>query len=400
MKRCITGLKSGLARLGLTKAKAGSVALAGAVFMFSGQAQALDCAGLRNLISATPVTPPSALAEQYNASAARQRGEIEHMRSLMQSLHCDKQQFLFFSGPRPAQCDPLQTQLAQMEASLSQMERAAAMSNDGSRADMIARYRASCMDTSQQRVAPHNHNLLDTLFGNSSQPQSVPIQPDEVPIAQDPNFDEFQQPRGGSQAICVKTADGSFFPVSYAAIRRDINGLSELCRALCPAAEVRLFTWNPNGDLKNAVDAEGNSYSSLPNALKFETKYVPEASCKPADKSWAQVLGPAEYMLGQRVKGDILVTPQKAAELSRAKEPQTSTGKKKSAQPQMRAGPDPVDAFTANLAAATASNTVTSGIGGGGTSSGPLFKLTDGEVRQAPGPDGIIRTVRIVAPTL
>jgi len=387
MKRGKSGLSCGLARL--------EFALAGLFMLISGQAQALDCAGLRNLINATPVTPPSARAEQYAANAEKQREEIDRARSLMQSLHCDGRQFLFFGGPRPAQCDSLQARVAQMEANKNQLERAAALGEGGPRAEMIARYQASCMD--QPRSAPRSRGLFDALFGGGSPNPPGDVPTEDVPVAQDPNFDDLQTPRGGSQAICVKTADGSFFPVSYATMRRDMSSLADLCRALCPASEVRLFTWNPNGELKNAVDAEGNSYSSLPNALKFETKYVPEASCKPADRSWAQVLGPAEELLGQRSRGDILVTPQKAAELSRAKTPSPPASKKKSAAP---AGPDPVDAFTASLAAATAANTVSSGIDSGATTSGPLFKLTDGEVRQVTGPDGVTRTVRIVAPTL
>ena len=397
-QRCITGLKSGSASRWFGRFTTFGIMIAGLALTFHGQAQALDCAGLRNLINSTPVTPPSAQAQDYAASAEKQRLDIERTRGLLLSLHCDNEQFLFFGKPRPAQCDSLQARLAQMEANKNQLERAAAVGEGGQRAEMIARYQQSCME--QQHTAPRSRGFFDALFGGGSPNQQGQLQPPEdVPIAPDPNFDDLQAPHGGSQAICVKTADGSFFPVSYATIRKDITSLTELCRALCPASEVRLYTWNPNGELKNAMDAEGNSYSSLPNALKFETRYVPEASCKPSDRSWAQVLGPAEQLLGMRSHGDLLVTPQKAAELSRAKAPLVPPGGKKKAAPAP-AGPDPVDAYTASLAAAAAANTVTSGIGSGTATSGPLLKLNDGEQREITGPDGIKHKVRIIAPTL
>ena len=385
MMRGKSGLKSGFARLCL-------IALAlspfGAV-----QAQALDCVGLRDLINSTPVTPPSARSVQYSATAAKQRVELDRARNLEQALNCGHAQFLFFGPPRPAQCDSLQARISQLEASQNQLQRAAAMGEGGPRAEMIARYQAACMQRPEQQVAQRPRGLFSIFDSETPEPA-----PQDVPMVQDPNFDELTPQRGGSQAICVKTADGSFFPLSYATARRDMSSLSELCHALCPASAVTLFTWNPNGDLKNAVDLDGNSYASLPNALKFETKYVPEASCKPADQSWAQVLGPAEEILGKRGKSDILVTAQKAAELSRVKDPLAGLlGKKKPALP---AAPDAVDTFTANLAAATASNNISAGIGGGSQTSGPLIKLSEGELRDITGPDGVKRKVRIVAPTL
>eukprot|EP01037_Dinobryon_pediforme_P011652 gene11652-11744_t len=371
-----SGLKSGLARLWL-------IAVVMSPFG-SMQAHALDCVGLRASINSTPVTPPSARSVQYSATAAKQRIELDHARNLEQALNCGHSQFLFFGPPRPAQCDSLQARISQLEASQNQLQRAAAMGEGGPRAEMMARYQAACMQRADQQVVQRPRGLF-SIF-ESDTPESAP---QDMPVAQDPNLDELTPQRGGSQAICVKTADGSFFPVSYAAGRRDMSNLSELCHALCPASPVTLFTWNPNGDLKNAVDLDGNSYASLPNALKFETKYVPEASCKPANQSWAQVLGPAEDILGKHGKNDIIVTAQKAAELSRVKDPLAGLlGKKKPASP---AAPDPVDTYTASLAAATASNNISAGIGGGRTTSGPLIKLSEGELREITGPDGVTR---------
>jgi hypothetical protein len=377
------GLYAGLIGLGLT-------------LSLSAEAETMDCARLRNQIETAPVADATRAGQLAN-TAAKQRAEIERTAAYSRSLGCDHRQFLFFGSPPPAQCDGLNARLAQMAANYNSLQAQAENAGGGAhRADLLARYDAYCrQNPQQQQVAPQPvRSLFDALFNSNPQDQQL----QEVPINPNPNAEDLHA-RGGSQAICVRMADGGFFPVSYAAGRANLDELDNLCQALCPATETKLFTWNPNGDIKDAVSIDGKPYTSLPNALKFQTKYVPEARCKPADKSWAQVLGPAEEALGQTSKHDILVTPEKAAELSRVKDPKAVAAlakKTKTSTPMT----DEAEAFTASLAAATSGPAISSGIGGGRTTSGPLITLTEGEMREIIGPDGVKRKVRIIAPTL
>ena len=54
-----------------------------------------------------------------------------------------------------------------------------------------------------------------------------------------------------------------------------------------------------------------------PNALKYRQSLDPACSCRRRGESWADALAGAEAKLGRESKGDIFVTPEKSAEMSR-----------------------------------------------------------------------------------
>ena len=123
---------------------------------------------------------------------------------------------------------------------------------------------------------------------------------------------------GGGQAVCVRTCDGGFFPLGVSS-HHDADDLKQMCGALCPGAETQVFTRNPNAEISSAASLDGKPYMDMPNALKFTKAFVPDCSCKPANKSWAQALANAEEVIGNTRKGDIVVTQAKSDELSRPK---------------------------------------------------------------------------------
>jgi len=132
--------------------------------------------------------------------------------------------------------------------------------------------------------------------------------------------------RGGPQMVCVRTCDGGFFPMRNLPEGR--GGADEMCQALCPGTEAQAYSM-PYGDdaLKHAATVKGSrAYTSLANAFKFRKEFVPNCSCKPDGKTWAQSLVKAESML-VRHKGDIFVTPMQAEALSRPKVRLTLVGR-------------------------------------------------------------------------
>ena len=342
---------------------------------------------------------------KYAAAAAKQRSEISRTQAYANSLGCENRQFLFFGKAAPPECAGVKARISQMQANYNALADAAENSGGGRKAALQAQYEANCLRPAQPQVASAQpqRGLFDAIFNPNQQrtPQyeDMPIDRQDLRGSDSGDDEPARHARGGRVAICVKMLDGGFFPVSYSARGADLEDLDSLCKALCPATDVMVFTWNPNGDLNDAVDINDRSYSELPNKLKFQTKFVPEATCKPAGKNWAEVLGPAEQALGEHSKHDILVTPARAAELSRGKDPSVLAalaGKKKSAA----ADDAEVEAFTAALSKATAANGTSSGIGGGRPSSGPVISVTQGELQDQVGPDGETRKVRIIAPTL
>jgi hypothetical protein len=82
---------------------------------------------------------------------------------------------------------------------------------------------------------------------------------------------------------------------------------------MCPAAEVQLFSYRTTGeDVTQATSTNGQTYSSLPNALKYRQSFDAACSCKRAGQSWAEALGKDEAVEA----GDIVVTEDRARQMA------------------------------------------------------------------------------------
>jgi hypothetical protein len=173
-----------------------------------------------------------------------------------------------------------------------------------------------------------------------------------------------------------------------------------MCKALCPNAETNVYTYPASGDIDQAVSIDGQPYKSLPNAGKYRTKFDPKCACKPPNQSWVQALAQAEALLGRQPKSDLIVTPEKAEELSRPKTRPSAWTPKILAAPS-QAPDDPATAMdaAASASAPTASN-ASSGISAGKIAPSASYGLSDGEMREAKDPDGTPRRVRVIAPKL
>ena len=106
------------------------------------------------------------------------------------------------------------------------------------------------------------------------------------------------------------------FPVSYTGAASRANSLEEVCRSLCPNAEVALYSFPLGGTVDEAVSSTGEPYASLPNAHKFEQSYDSSCSCRAPGQSWAEALAAAEAKYG-RHSHDIYVTVKDAERMSR-----------------------------------------------------------------------------------
>ena len=83
----------------------------------------------------------------------------------------------------------------------------------------------------------------------------------------------------GSGLFCVRTCDGFYFRV-HANKVGGTEPQSRICRAMCPGAPTTLFTSRGGTDIERTVDANGQSYSKLPNALRFRKEVVSACSCQ------------------------------------------------------------------------------------------------------------------------
>ena len=238
------------------------------------------------------------------------------------------------------------------------------------------------------------------------------------------NEKKYANAQAGSYAVCVRSCDGAFFPVSYSGIGR-VDNLEEACRSLCPNADVALYSFPLGGTIDQAISPGGERYVDLPNALKFQQTFDPSCSCRRKGESWAQALAAAEARYGHEAH-DILVTPEKSLELSRpimkaaadakAKPSKSNAaamleapaappagGAPSSAPTALDASPSARDANGAETALSAAAANVSreaSGIAGGDSQAPASYNQGQGQTVTEVGPDGVTRKVRIVGPTL
>jgi hypothetical protein len=100
-------------------------------------------------------------------------------------------------------------------------------------------------------------------------------------------------------AVCVRLCDGRYFLLP----RSTTNQANALCAAACPHAATSVF--RTDRELKDATDADGKTYSALPNAFAYRSRVMPGCSCRAGKPGLATVAVEKDPTLEQ---GDIVVT--------------------------------------------------------------------------------------------
>ncbi len=77
---------------------------------------------------------------------------------------------------------------------------------------------------------------------------------------------------GGSQAYCVRSCDGRYFPLAAS----DNQSRAASCNGFCPASETRIVY---GSNIDNAVTESGKPYSELPNAFRYRNEIVAGCTC-------------------------------------------------------------------------------------------------------------------------
>ena len=206
---------------------------------------------------------------------------------------------------------------------------------------------------------------------------------------------------GGSYAVCVRACDGSFFPVSYFGAANRSDMLEQVCRSLCPNADVTLYSFPFGGTIEEAVSSTGEPYAHLPNAGKFEQTYDRSCSCRAPGQSWAEALAGAEAKYG-RHSHDIVVSVEDAERMSRpVEDPKAKPAATDPVEPGNEA-PVALDingVDTTLRAAAAAVSCETSGIRDEDAQRPVRFGLNQGQTIEGKDPDGSTRRVRVLPAT-
>ena len=370
---------------------AGAIALALAAALTASRqtlAQSSECVRLQQAIADSGRRSQS---DRYQAAAQKQRGELDRTASYARSLGCENRKFLFFGASPPAQCGEINAQIGRMQANLSDLE-ARAGGGSGGRGELVARYNAECGAGASGRQP----NIFDAIFGNPPPPAAndmtlEPISPDA------PATEPSDGAHGGSKAVCVRSCDGYFFPVSYSAGSSRLDSLQDMCSALCPNAEVSVYTYPMSADIDSAVSVSGARYVDSANALKYRQSFDSTCTCKKRGQSWVDALAGAEQRLGSQGHSDLIVTQAKSVELSRPRvDPKARTAKPAPEPPKVAEAPQS-DQLEKQAGAISRES---SGIAAGDAGAGSLLTTDKGQMRETIGPDGLKRRVRIIDPTL
>jgi hypothetical protein len=83
------------------------------------------------------------------------------------------------------------------------------------------------------------------------------------------------------RTMCVRLCDGYYWPVSFAATRREFARDSEVCARSCDAPAALHVYKNPGEEPEDMVDLSGQPYAKLGTAFRHRVGYDPACKCRP-----------------------------------------------------------------------------------------------------------------------
>jgi hypothetical protein len=137
-------------------------------------------------------------------------------------------------------------------------------------------------------ASAHGQDFFSALFGG------LDVDRPHQPVIQAPNNRPTgetmpdAQPRrshgyAGSQAFCVRTCDGRYFPIQAG----DGKSRAASCNSFCPASETKIVY---GSSIDQAATDSGKSYSELPNAFRYRKEIVSGCTCNGKDATGLAVM--------------------------------------------------------------------------------------------------------------
>jgi hypothetical protein len=152
--------------------------------------------------------------------------------------------------------------------------------------------------------AAQAEDFLSALFGafggSRQQAPSMPLPFASEGVSGAPQYDAPRSRAGGSQAFCVRTCDGRYFPIAAS----DSQSRVASCNSFCPASETRVVY---GSNIDSAATETGRPYSELPNAFRYRKELVAGCTCNGTDQIG---LAPVKIENDPTLrKGDIVAGP-------------------------------------------------------------------------------------------
>jgi hypothetical protein len=279
---------------------------------------------------------------RYQDAATRQQSELDRVTLQAKRMGCDSSGFFSLFSGQSAQCGPVNTQIQQMRSNLDQITSSLERLRGGSGADRDNQRRSVLIALAQNSCGPQYANMLqqqggggflNNLFGGNNNNPAAP-----------PNADLGPQ-SGTYRTVCVRTCDGSYFPISFATVPGRFSDDEKTCKAECPATDAALYAYrNPGEDMNQAVSTSGAPYTALPNAFRYRQEFTPTCACKAAGQTWSDALKNVDDKAIAEQQGDIIVTEESAKKMARPQQaPPPRAGKKGATPPGAAATAAPAD---------------------------------------------------------
>ena len=265
-------------------------------------------------------------------AAHQQRAEIARMSGYYHSIGCSQGGFFF--GP-PPECSAIAQRLQALQANYGRL---AKQSHDSGarRRQLIAAIQQACQPQREARLEvkparepvekPRVEKPRRTRTDEEESRPRRSLSGDRLkPLVEKPRRASTDggesRPRrslGGGRLVCVRTCDGSFFPLSNAPDGR--SGADKMCQALCPGAETAAYSMPSGEDTELTVRclSRASPTRAWPRRSSSRRRSTRPAPARRTARPGRRCSPALRRCLGVN-RGDIIVTVQKAEELSRPK---------------------------------------------------------------------------------
>jgi hypothetical protein len=259
------------------------------------------CRQLEAELAAAANPGGSAALQKYDDAIARQRDELIKARRQARGQRCG----FSLLGNGVKQCAALNATIEKMAINLEALQRKRSQLAGGGGEKSRTRLLASLDANGCRGDAVAERRLPPPIDDGEDTPDRVtgfePMQPlDEdlegrIRRVIDGDGQDLQELGRSYRTTCVRTCDGYFFPMSYAASLADFERDQKSCDARCPGTEMQVFFHEAEPKRVLAPGAEdsaamistvtGTRYSELPSAYLYKSVDAPRpkgCGCNPA----------------------------------------------------------------------------------------------------------------------
>lgn len=233
------------------------------------------CDRLRDRLARTPVViGASSEIRKHSSAIARQNFEIRKVRHDLRQMGCGNGSIITYGTSEQNICVELSEALTRMETNKQTlMEKRRAIGSGNADSNPTRQRILAAIDANGCNELPMSDPEQEP--SEASTPPGLIRQPDSEGNAFDALADQLSQDypaNGGNlRTLCVRTCDGSFFPISANATPLNFRRDAQVCQQMCPGTETELYYHSilteESADMVST--STGRPYRELPTAFSY-----------------------------------------------------------------------------------------------------------------------------------